>query len=99
MWKAIRLFLAGIGSFLRSFLESNSARMIEEIGDIAYEVVKRIELNHKPGDDKFKLAQEALIQELTERGLGYTISILNTAIEIAVDLLRERGEEIKRQMP
>lgn len=96
MWDFIKNIFSSIGDFLKEFVRSNAGKMVEEIGDIAYDVVERIERTAQPGDNKFELAKEALVKELRERGAEYTESILNTAIEIAVDLLKSRGQEQKQ---
>lgn len=96
MWDFFKNIFNRIGDFLKEFVRSNAGEMVEGIGDIAYAVVKQIEETAQPGDNKFKLAKEALTKELIKRGIVYTESVLNTAIEIAVDLLKERGEEYKK---
>lgn len=95
MWNFIKNILGMLGDFLKEFIQSNAGKMVEEIGDIAYDVVERME--KKGGDNKFESAKKALINELVERGIEYTDNILNTAIEIAVSLLKERGAEIKQE--
>lgn len=97
MFKAILGFFTGIGRFLFSFVRSACGRMVEEVGDIAYDVVKRVEQTAGPGDDKFQIAKEQLKRELRERGLQYAEHILNKAIEIAHGLLVDRGEEVKKK--
>jgi hypothetical protein len=47
------------------------------------------------GSEKFELAKTILIKKLSARGIAFTVSIIHSALEMAVDLLRERGEEIK----
>jgi hypothetical protein len=91
--KAIGSFFAGIGRFLFSFAKTSSGKLVEEIGDIAYDVVLRVE--RRGCSNKFQCAKEALIKELGERAPRYADHILNKAIEIAHGLLVDRGQEIK----
>lgn len=90
----IKKMFSGIGDFLYEFVISNSGLLVEEIGDIAYDVVERVENSNTDGD-KFTAAKEALISELGERSSEYAEHILNEAIEIAVGILKKNGKEKK----
>jgi hypothetical protein len=93
MWDKVKAFFAGIGRFLFSFAKSNTGRLVEEIGDIAYDVVKRVEA--RGCADKFQCAKQELVKELGERAPRYADHILNKAIEIAHGLLVDNGQEAK----
>jgi hypothetical protein len=93
IFKAIGKFFAGIGRFLFSFAKTQAGRAVEEIGDIAYDVVLRIE--RQGCENKFQCAKEALVKELGERAPMYADHILNKAIEIAHGILVDRGLELK----
>jgi hypothetical protein len=96
MFSKILGFFSGIGSFLFNFAKSNSGALVSEIGDIAYDVVERVENTSPAGADKFEIAKQALIMELGERAPKYAGHILNKAIEIAHGLLVDSGKEIKK---
>jgi hypothetical protein len=93
--KAIGSFFAGIGRFLFSFAKTSSGALVEEIGDIAYDVVVRVE--RRGCENKFQCAKEELVKELGERASRYADHILNKAIEIAHGIMVDRGEEIKKK--
>jgi hypothetical protein len=93
IFKAIGKFFAGIGGFLFSFAKTTAGRAVEEIGDIAFDVVLRVE--RRGCDNKFQCAKEELVKELGERAPMYADHILNKAIEIAHGIMIERGLEVK----
>jgi hypothetical protein len=97
MFSWIAKIFAGIGRFLFSFAKTSSGVLVEEIGDIAYDVVVRVE--RRGCKDKFACAKQELVKELGERATKYADHILNKAIEIAHGLLVDRGEEIKGAKP
>jgi hypothetical protein len=41
------------------------------------------------------MAKTILIKKLSARGIAFTVSIIHSALEMAVDLLRERNQEVK----
>lgn len=101
IWEKIKNFFRTSKSlsFLKRFLRTRSAELVDEIGDIAYTVVRQVEYQaaHNGGIDKFELAKSILIQELGKRAGLYSIMIIETVIQLAVALLKENGEEIKKR--
>jgi hypothetical protein len=98
MFKKIGSFLLGIGSWLAGYIKTAAARMLDEIGPIAEDVVRQVEKQSNgqmSGSEKFNLAKEILMRELTARGISFTVSIIHSALEMAVDLLQERNQEVK----
>ena len=98
MWKKIKAIFSGIGDFLLDFVLSRSGQIIGEIGDIAYRVVKRVENmpDNMSGEEKFEAAYNLLLKELGKKADKYSVSILNAAIEIAVQVLKSNGGEKKK---
>jgi hypothetical protein len=98
MFKKIGSFLLGIGSWLAGYIKTAAARMLDEIGPIAEDVVRQVEKQSNgqmSGSEKFEMAKTILIKKLSARGIAFTVSIIHSALEMAVDLLRERGQEVK----
>jgi len=93
-FRKIGLLFSKMSNLFIDFIKSSQARLIDEILDIAYDVVKRVEQSKT--DNKFQAAQEALINELGERAAEYSTKIQHTAIQQAVILLEKNGEEIKK---
>lgn len=96
MFDFIKKFFKKVKDFLYDFFNTSTAEIVKEIGYLAYDVVKYVEENSEPGDDKFKIAKEYLIQKLEEKAIHYTTVAINVAIEMAVALLKEKGEEKKK---
>jgi uncharacterized protein (DUF1015 family) len=94
-FRKIGLLFSKLSDLMISFIKSNSGRLVDEILDIAYDVVKRVERRSTGSSNKFSLALEALTAELGERAAKYSAKILHTAIQEAVVLLEENGEEVK----
>jgi len=93
-FKKIGLLFSKLSDLFVEFIKSHQARLVDEVLGIAYDVVKRVERSGSP--NKFQAAQAALVSELGERAAEYSAKILHTAIQQAVVLLAERGEEVKK---
>lgn len=98
MWKKIKAIFFKIGDFLLDFVSSRSGQIINEIGAIAYKVVREVENlpDDMSGEEKFEAAYSKLVAELGKAAGKYSVSILNAAIEIAVQVLKSNNEEKKK---
>lgn len=98
MFKKIGSFFLGIGAWLAGYIKTAAAKMLDEIGPIAEDVVRQVENQaggKMSGSEKFELAKSILLKKLSARRIAFTVSIVHSALEMAVDLLKDRGQEIK----
>ena len=90
MKKWLLRFLGNIGSFLRALLERGFYELLEQVLPVALEVVTAIQNNYAdlPGEEKRKKAFNLLKRRLIGAGINVSTSILNLAIEMAVQKLK-----------
>jgi 5-bromo-4-chloroindolyl phosphate hydrolysis protein len=91
MFSIIKSIFKGIGSFFKRFIKTTVYDAIEEIADIAEYAVETVNKTCKDKSNEYKF-QEAkkLIKELIKtREKDYKDNVINTAIEIAVALIKE----------
>lgn len=95
MWKKLKAIFTQIGDFMLDFVLSKSGKIVDELGDLTYRIVLKVETKHsdKSGNEKFQIAKDLLIAELGKLAGKYSVSILHAAIEIAVQVMKDRGKE------
>lgn len=91
MWDYIKGFFKGLGKFFKVFVTTTVSSMVEDIGSIAVETVKRVENQNKDlsGKEKYLLAYEHLTNILVQRGIKYSKNAANIALEMAVAVMKE----------
>jgi 5-bromo-4-chloroindolyl phosphate hydrolysis protein len=91
MISIIKSIFKGIGNFFKRFIKTNVYDAIEEMADIAEYAVETVNKTCKDKSNEYKF-QEAkkLIKELIKtRKKDYKDNVINTAIEIAVAVIKE----------
>ena len=91
MFSIIKSIFRGIGSFFKRFIKTTVYDAIEEMADIAEYAVEAVNKTCKdrPNDYKFQEARKLIKELIKARGKGYKDNVINTAIEIAVALIKE----------
>lgn len=91
----IKSWFGFAASLFDKFVESVFPKAINEVGEKAYEAVWQAERHAKPGDNKFEFAYEIFIRLLGQNASKYSLYLLQTAIQVAVGVLKHNGKEIK----
>jgi len=88
MFNRIRKWLWKAGEFFLMVATSAIGKSVEELKDIAVEVVQEIERTEGDisGEEKFQIAYDII----TDRAPGYAKSVYNLAIESAVAIVKDR---------
>ena len=91
MFSIIKGIFKGIGSFFKRFIRTAVYDAIEEMADIAEYAVETVNktCKDKPNDYKFREAKKLIKELIKTREKSYTDNVINTAIEIAVALMKE----------
>lgn len=83
--KSIWKWLKGVGVFMVRFLETEASDEVAEIGDIALDIVARVQSQGGTGDEKRARAQMLMIAALPK----VSMLAINIAIELAVAIYKE----------
>lgn len=92
MWDFMKNLFKGIGTFFKDFLKTEAGKIVNEIGELAFSVVHSVEIAapSKTGEEKFEEAFKMLVLILKDKKIMYTKQAVNTAIEIAVGILKDK---------
>lgn len=92
MFSIIKSIIRGIGVFFKRFVKTAVYEAVEEIADIAEYAVETVNKTciDKSNDYKFEEAKKLIKELIKARGKNYKDNVINTAIEIAVAVIKEQ---------
>lgn len=89
-WEKVKLVLSDIWEFLEPFVLIFLTESGQIVAEVAFKVVVEIALTmgDADGETKRKAAYQIIVDELSDRGLTLGVSVINAAIEAAVQRLK-----------
>lgn len=88
MWEAIKLVTSNIWQFIKPFLVQFLTSSGRTVLQIALTAVINAQTSGGTGAEKRQTATDAIIEELKKQGLNVGTSMINSAIEVAVQKIK-----------
>lgn len=92
MWTYIKAVSSGVWDFLLPFIKILLSNAGQILAQVAMDTVKQVAINNSnaPGDQKKAVAFDVISNSLKTQGIAMGASVINMAIESAVQKLKEK---------
>ena len=92
MWTYLKAVSAGVWDFILPFLKILVSQAGQILAQVAMDTVKQVALNNSnvPGDQKKAIAFDVISSSLKTQGIALGASVINLAIETAVQKLKDK---------
>jgi len=91
MWERIKLMMSSVWSFLLPFLKIFLSKIGPILADAAMQAVAALATSDMSGSDKRDAAFKQIENTLKSKGIEVGASVINSAIEAAVQNLKASG--------